>query len=497
MKNKRWLWLAGVGLLLIAAFCLLLLLPRGGAAPGPSAALTAAAEGLDETSLHAVLSAEGDTLNVRQTFRLQNRDGVAHGDVLLRLFAAAFASEDTSPVATAEMAAACYPGGFSAGGATVSSVTANGAKAAYFSQDGDDTCLSVTLPTAWLPDEALTLEMEYTLLLPQSAGRFGWNSGILALGNAFAQPAVWEDGAWRADPYDPVGDPFYTRCMNYDVTLVVPAGTVVAASAVSDAAQTDNGETTLHYSALAVRAFGLSLSRQYQLRQKVQDGVMISAYARSADAAAELLRYAAQALRCYSDEFGAYAYPTYTAAEVDFPFGGMEYPGYCMIAAVLLDLGGQQLEWTVAHETAHQWWYAVVGSDPVNQAWQDEGLSEYSVLLYAGRTYGDEAREELARVRLQTAMRVSTPGAVTPGSPVSYFDTLTDYAIVVYRRGAALFDALHTADAEGLRAFLRTYYQRYAFSIASRADFEALLRQQTGADYGPLLTDYLDTILNN
>ena len=497
MRAKGWRWAVLAGALLLAAVCLLLLLPRDGAAPGPGEALVAASKELDETELHAVLSADGSTLSVRQTFRLINRDNAPHGDVLLRLFAAAFASEETSPVYTDEMAAACYPDGFSPGGVTVSAVRAQGEDATHSNINEDATCLLIALPVAWQPQGALLLEISYDVTLPRSAGRFGWHSGILALGNAFAQPALWEDGAWRADAYDPVGDPFYTRCLNYDVTLVTPAGYAVAATAEADASKTENGETTLHYSALAVRDFGLSLSREYQLRQAVQDGVRISAYARSADAAAEMLRYAKQALRCYADAFGAYAYPTYIVAEVDFPFGGMEYPGYCMIAAELLNTGGQQLEWTVAHETAHQWWYAVVGSDPVNQPWQDEGLSEYSVLLYAGQTYGDEARADLARVRVQTAMRVSTPGAVTPGSPISYFDTLSDYAIVVYRRGAALFDALHTADADGLSRFLRAYYQRYAFSIASRADFEALLRQQTGADYGPLLTDYLDTILNN
>lgn len=53
-----------------------------------------------------------------------------------------------------------------------------------------------------------------------------------------------------------------------------------------------------------------------------------------------------------------------------------------MIAADLLDAGGESLETVVAHEVAHQWWYAVVGSDPVNQAWQDEALSQFSMLEY-------------------------------------------------------------------------------------------------------------------
>ena len=49
------------------------------------------------------------------------------------------------------------------------------------------------------------------------AYRFGVDSGIWALGNAFAIPAVWEDGAWRTDEYYPVGDPFPVSYTHLDV----------------------------------------------------------------------------------------------------------------------------------------------------------------------------------------------------------------------------------------------------------------------------------------
>ena len=46
------------------------------------------------------------------------------------------------------------------------------------------------------------------------------------------------------------------------------------------------------------------------------------------------------------------------------------------------------LEYVTVHETAHQWWYGVVGNDQIDEPWLDEALTEYSTILYYGHRYG-------------------------------------------------------------------------------------------------------------
>ena len=94
-------------------------------------------------------------------------------------------------------------------------------------------------------------------------------------------------------------------------------------------------------------------------------------------------------------------------------------------------------------------------------------------------------------------MLVTVPQGVTHGSPVDYFGDLSEYRLVVYGRGAAAMCALNTALNGTLDGFLRAYYDTYAFRLATRADFETLLKTHTGEDWSPLLTDYLDTYLSN
>ena len=40
------------------------------------------------------------------------------------------------------------------------------------------------------------------------------------------------------------------------------------------------------------------------------------------------------------------------------------------------------LEYIIAHEIAHQWWYGIIGNDQINSPWIDEALTEYSTILY-------------------------------------------------------------------------------------------------------------------
>ena len=146
---------------------------------------------------------------------------------------------------------------------------------------------------------------------------------------------------------------------------------------------------------------------------------------------------------------------------------------------------------------AHQWWYAVVGSDPVNQAWQDEALSQFSMLEYLEDRYGVSRREEYEQRELESALRVTVPRGVTPGAPLDRFSSMSEYSLVVYDRGAAMLCALDRMLDGGLDVFLGAYYERYAFGRATREDFENLLAETTGEDLTPMIRDYLDTYILN
>ena len=206
-----------------------------------------------------------------------------------------------------------------------------------------------------------------------------------------------------------------------------------------------------------------------------------------------MAKTAKQALRIYSELYGAYPYPTLTLAEVALPFEASVYPSFAMIAADAVSGSGEALEIAVARAVAGQWFEAVVGTDGYRQPWQSEALKEYALLSYWKKAHGADAWESLRYSRVDTAMRL-TAGSLTPGSPLFYFYDWGEYRTVVWHRGAAALFALDLALDGKLDEFLAAYYDTNAFSIASRADFEAALQAFSGGDWSALLADMLDTI---
>lgn len=497
MTAKRCILSSGrVRLALAAALALALtavlvfaLAPRSIAVPDFSPALRAAAEGLTHYDLSLSFDEEAETIAVTARIDYLNATGGALDALVVCTFAGAYAAEETSPAAVDALFDIAYPEGFSAGGVMLMGTWWNGeiVKSAYL--DDAQTALSVEIPTI---DDGARGELTMRLLLhvPHCAHRFGVMDGIWHIGNVLPVMAVYQNGAWRTDEYHAIGDPFLSECANYTLSLRLPDGYLPACTAhltFSDGVWTGR--------ALAVRDMALTFSKGYVLRERVQEGTLLRSFAATKEGAQAALEDAARALSVFSSLYGPYPYPVFTVAEASFPFDGMEYPAFVMIGAgKYLESQRDSLELVIAHETAHQWFYALVGSDQVNEPWQDEALCEYAMLRYARQRYGRASADTLRAYRVEAPMRESIPGDVTPGSPLSHFGDYTAYSAVVYGRGAALMLALdsYLSDAD---AFLRRYCEAFAFRVASRGDFLRLLNDYAKADLSPLLTDYLDTLM--
>ena len=458
--------------------------------------------GLDDIFIDATFYPERRVMEVFQRCALTNRGSEPRHEMVLRSYPNAFQAEETSPFATEERYEASYPGGFSSGALSVTSVAIHlGGEEPldvfHRYLDAQKTVLQLSLPISWEPQETITVAFTYTLHIPAAAGRFGVNNDIWALGNAFLIPSPYEDGAYRSDPYYAIGDPFVSDCANYAATINVPEGYICAGSSWPYTASLGDGRMIYAFQAYVIRDFALSISPHYRAAQAMEGGVLVTVYAKNSDIAQQTLGYARKALACYSARYGAYPYPALTLTEVNFPMDGAEYSGLAMFNPERAAGDRQQLEWLVAHEVAHQWWYGVVGSDPVNQPWQDEALCAYSVLNYVETYYGWASREAMAFSRAETAMRVSIPRGVTPGSPLDFFGSVGEYTLLVQDRGAAMLLALNEALNGRLDDFLQAYYDDYRFARATRSDFEACLKAFSGEDWSPLLVDYLDTHLRN
>ena len=465
--------------------------------PVESAELISAAEGMDEIRITAEFDPADGTLAAMQTMHVTNRTDSELNELVFRSYSGAYLKEETSPAATDEWHYACYPAGFDAGGLTLQGVRIDGELVLYSWMDDACTVLNLPLETALQPGETAEVELAYTVEIPACAGRFGHDKGIWALGHVFPTLALHQDGAWRMDAVTPVGDPYLSECANWSVHLTLPEGYAVAASVYAESAVAD-GMQTIVMNGHALRDFALVISDQLTVATAMEGDTMLAAYARTDAQAREMVRYLGQALRSYEKRYGAYAYPTMTAAAVSLPHSAEAFSRMIMVSDHYVQSGGQTLEFSIADDAAHQWWQIMVGSDSWYEPWQHESLAEWALMDYIGDYYGADSRESAIFSQIETAMRITIPRGVTPASPIDYFSGQAEYTQVVSLRGASLWTAMETMlGRETLEQALAEYAAKYRFAMVDRAALTAILESAAGRELDDLLTDYLDTNINN
>jgi hypothetical protein len=176
-------------------------------------------------------------------------------------------------------------------------------------------------------------------------------------------------------------------------------------------------------------------------------------------------------LQVFSDLFGEYPFMRERYGIYQFQFsGGMEHQ-------TMSGQGGFG-ESLTAHELAHQWWGDMITCATWNDIWLNEGFATYSEALW--EEFRNGASDPAA---LRTAMLNRRPSSLN-GSVYRY-DTSSVNAIFssnfAYRKGAWVLHQLRwVLGTERFFELLARYRQRYAYSHATTADFQAVAEELWG-----------------
>lgn len=372
-----------------------------------------------------------------------------------------------------------FPKGRTYGSLTVSDVEVNG-KAVKADVGGEDgTLLSVPLPALVFPNETATVTFSFTLTLATDAFvRTGANAVSVNLGNFYPVLCPRRSGETFSSPYYSLGDPFCSEVADYDVRLTLPADFAVAASGEMKSVADGEEKKTYVYRLERARDFAFVLSKNYESLVKTVGKTTVCYYYQSDKNPKKTLDTAGAALETFSALFGEYPYKTYTVAETGLFEGGMEYPCLSMVSSSLTETPEDLYE-VVVHETAHQWWYGIVGNDETAHAFLDEGLTEYStVLFYEKNPSYNRTRAELVDVLHKSyqnycsvfdALRLKKDTTMT--RPLSAFSSEYEYVSIAYVKGALLFEYLRsTVGDDAFYKGLNAYREAYAYKIATPDD---------------------------
>src|SRR5881397_2672741 len=249
------------------------------------------------------------------------------------------------------------------------------------------TMMRVELPAPLAPGAAIDFDIAWHFPIPPyGGGRMGHiGTRLYELGQWYPRLVVYDDvNGWNPLPYIGAGE-FYLEYGDYDVTLTVPGGFVVAATgtvmnpaavwtpaqrarlarartsaervqiitraeAEANRARAGSGTKTWRFTARNVRDFAWAASPDFRWDASSWKGILIQTFYRpSATPWEEANRMAWFTIKHFSETWGTYAWPQ--ATSVEGLVEGMEYP---MITFVPSIEKREDQFWVLTHELGHE-----------------------------------------------------------------------------------------------------------------------------------------------
>jgi hypothetical protein len=361
----------------------------------------------------------------------------------------------------------------------------------------DDWLMRLPLPEPLHPGESVTFTIEFDVTIPSGGGDFyygifGYNNGILSLAHAYPTVLVYNEQGWNNQTPDLDGDPLFADTSFFLVSIDAPSDLELVTTGVRLECSENAGRQKVLIADGPARDFYLAASANWVKQSHITGEVTINTYSspRAVSAAKTAIEFAVAAIETFSERYGSYPYTEFDIAPIITTAGGVEYPGMTSISEDAYALG-VSLEIIVVHETAHMWFYNLVGNDTLDQPWLDESLAQFATWQYYLDCYGQQQADIYAQANLQSTWDLAEYPDTPIGLPVSSYPGY-DYVSIIYGRGALFMMALR--DQMGIPAFdrfMQEYVRRYSWGISSTDKFKTLAEDVCHCDLTPLFVDWV------
>jgi hypothetical protein len=332
----------------------------------------------------------------------------------------------------------------------------------------DDQTISVQLGGV-LPDDATAVvRVRIRASIPSTLAGSNW---MFARTGRILQANRWLPWVGLHRPFDRPnhGDPFFTA-LSPHVTVRITTDRKLRIAAPGHRVAVDG--LTQTFEAENVRDFPIVASPDFVVRERTVGGRTLRAFHLDGFPTGRILDWMADGLDRMSELAGDYPYDRFTVAQTAGGFA-LEGPGLIWIPS---GLTGSHLRWNVYHETAHQWFYGIVGSDGARDPFADEAVATHLGQVASG--IWRDTGCPMKRLDL----------SIYHYSEACYFGQ-------VYVHGADLLQRARRDMASGeYWDGVRAYVAEYHFRIGSTAKFLAALQAATNRNLEPILAPWFPSL---
>jgi len=376
-----------------------------------------------------------------------------------------------------------------------------------------DSVVTIPLATPLAEDATVEISMAFIAVPPVDSrdhyGIFGVDSEAGTWAMAHWYPIIAGRDplrGWVLDPPSENGDPIFSTTALYDVSLTFDADwSVVTTGTETDTTTADgDGLTTRQYVSGPVRDFTVVADADLELVTEEVNGITINSwYQPGQEQIGEaVLTYAVQAVTVLEPELGPYPYRELDFVPVELNgAAGVEFPQLIYIGAgyyrePVPPGTPNSLDFTVAHEVIHQWFYNLVGNNQYDVAYIDEGLTNYLTAgVYAQRQYGDPAAAQATERYLTRPFERAVTSGNDPvvDQPTDDFPSGNAYVLAAYSKAPLGFRAIREQIGdEAFFAALQAYVAEFRFGVATPEDLKAAFEEASGESLDALWTHWFE-----
>jgi hypothetical protein len=344
------------------------------------------------------------------------------------------------------------------------------------------TTLEVMLDPPLAPGATTELAFDFVVPLRDTGDGFasiGRDGPVMKLG--FWYPMLSND-----EGYPPLLDPPYTLAADYTVSFTAPADVVVAASGELTGPPTVTQDGTRYdYNLENGRDFALMLSTDYEVDARTTaSGIVVRQYTLASESGGSATRQvevrdqafavAEQSLAEYAARIGPYPWPSLSLVEAGPQRGGIEYT-----ALTLISYDGA-LDNLVAHEIAHMWFYAAIGTRTQDDPWIDEGAATFLANGLLAGNYAISSDDRAIDFIAPLGASISDLAAIGG-----------DWSSAVYTQGASFYaDLLIEMGEDDLWTAMQDIYASQHFGIATAWEVLTTFQAHSDTDLLPVYERY-------
>lgn len=411
----------------------------------------------------------------------------------------------------------------------------------YFQPDDDNksdqTVLRVPLPRPVLPNESIEVEFDWVGKIPKTMIRTGHNKDFYFMAQWYPKVGVYEpagmryaeEGGWNCHQYHSSGE-YYGEFGNYKVSMTVPENFMVGSSGTQPNPPKYNGDQTKTWTFEVddVIDFAWGTSPHFVESKMDWKGVEIRllTYPEHEHFKDRYFHIMPIALDYFEENFEKYPYPSLTILAPPFHgifTGGMEYPTLITtLNNCLLPTGVRSTEILAVHEFVHQYFQQIVATNEMEEAWMDEGITNFYEGVIMDKVYGEKSSTiDFMGIKTGNAEsdRVSYFNMENPAIAANSLNSWEfpggSYHTIQYSKSAVWLNTLKRIVGEKtFNEAMKAYYSRWKFKHPSANDFVDVINEVVaknhpqefgeGMDwffqqvlYGTEICDYAVTSISN